>query len=142
MPLIEQAGLGGAGLGCQRYNDRIAQRRQLPAQTGDKGGVGGGVLGKDKLKVHVKPPVPLSLQIVLDRLHQVILNRHIVEHQAGQLVGEAALFREGGKVHQRRDVQALGGGDQGGVIQIHQTALGRDAVGEGCEIGKEWQLPL
>lgn len=117
--LIEQAGLGSAGLGRQRHDHRIAQRRQFPAQAGDKGGIRGSVLRKDKLKIHVKAPVSLRLQIVLDRLHQVILNRHIVEYQAGQLVGEAPLLCQRRKVHQGRDIQAVGSGNQGGIVQIN-----------------------
>lgn len=129
--LIEQAGLGRAGLGSERHNHRIAQRGKLPAQTGDKGGVWSCVLSKYKLKVHIQPSIALGAQILLHRFHKVILNGHIIEHQTGQLVGKAPLLGEGGKVHQRRNIQAVGGGDQRRVIQIHQTALRRNAVGEG-----------
>lgn len=116
MPFVEQSRLGRAGFRGQSHDDRIAQRGQLPAQTGDKGGVGRGILRKDKLKIHVQTAVALGLQILLHRLHQVILNGHIIEHQAGQLVREAALFRQSGKVHQRRDRKAVSGGDQSGVV--------------------------
>lgn len=129
--LIEQAGLGRAGLGGKRHDYRIAQRGKLPAQTGDKGSVWSCVLSKYELKVHIQPAIVLGAQILLHRFHKVILNGHIIEYQTGQLVGKAPLLRKRGQVHQRRNIQAVGGSDQRCVIQIHQTTLRRNAVGEG-----------
>lgn len=130
--LIEQAGLGRAGLGGERHDHRIAQRGKLPAQTGDKGGVWSCVLSKYELEVHIQPSIAFGAQIVLHRLHKIILNGHIIEYQTGQFVGKAPLLSKSGQVHQRRNIQAVGGGDQRRVIQIHQTTLRCNAVGEGC----------
>ncbi len=130
--LVEQAGLRRAGLGREGDDDRIAQRGQLPAQAGDKGGVGSGILRKDKLKVHIQSPVALGLKRFTDGRHQIVLNAPVIEHQTGKLIGKATLLRQGGKVHQGGHAQAFGGGDHGRVIQVHQAALRGDAVGEWC----------
>ena len=45
-------------------------------------------------------------------------------------------------MHHRPGAVGLGGGEHGAVVQRQQTALGGDAIGEGCHVGEIGQLGL
>lgn len=132
--LIEQAALGGGGLRGQSHDDGQPQGVEGLGQIPDKGCVSPGVLREHELKVHIQSPVALGL----DGGHQVVnepaLNVGVVEHQAGQLIGEAALLGQGGQVHQRGHAALLRHSDQLRIVQIYQAAVFCDTVGEGSHV--------
>ena len=134
--LIQCSRLIGGNFGGQGGDNRIAQGIEPLCEAAQKCGIGPRILGVDIFKIHIQPPVALLHQHGLQIVNQRILYRRLSEGQVGQLIGEAALFGQGGQVHQRSGSTLAGCGEQGLVIQLHQRAVRGKAIGKGGQIGE------